>query len=347
MTKSTLQNFLFLSLSNMKRLVFVNLIFLIPIVIFIYTCIQLIPLAVRYIDSMNILVLYAHPDYESLAVVVVSKKISEKEQKNDAYVFERKTFTSLRKHIFLSDISEPSLLILRQNALAYGEIQYPNQKLTLKDKNGQGIITFTIEHVREGTIEILFYNYTVPMERSLIFLYSALLTLCFLIISGSLIGINDYTQRVVFHETKGFSYLFRSIWKNFGRSVLISLFFTIIIGAVAANIYFYIFIMSADISVFIAAINFWMLIFFLFILLWVFPLSVMNMDESVWRVMKKSLFVAFDNFGNTLDALFFLFLMGILSTVTLSILPGFAGAFSFLNTALKELSSRYNKADMI
>jgi hypothetical protein len=292
---------------------------------------------------MNISVLYAHPGYRGFAVVIISQAQSERKQRNDVYVFNRKLFNSLRKHIFLSDIEETSLRILQENALAHGEIQFPNQPITLENESGQKIISFTIENIREGTIEILFYNITNPKERDRVIINVIIMTFCYLIIAGSLVGINDYTQRVVFHETRGFSYLFKSIGRSFTRSFIISLFFSVIIGAVAANIYFYIFIMSADISVFIAAINFWMLVFFLFILLWVFPLSVMNRDDSIWKAMKKSLFVSFDNFTFTLRALLLLLFMGILSAVTLSIFPGFAGAFSFLNTALKELSSRYNK----
>ena len=346
MTKGTLLKFLFVSLSNMKRLVFINLIFLIPILVFLYTLIQLVPLVIRCLDSMNVSVLYVNPEYKKLAVVIISKKTGAEGRINDVYIFDRKAFNPVRKHIFLSELDENSLNILRENALVFGEIYYPNQQVSLESKTGEKIITFRVENVREGSIEVLFYNFVTPTDKGLVVIYSTLMVLSFLLISGSLGGIIDYTQRVVFHETKGFSYLFKSIKKNFARSVIITLFFSIITGAVVSNIYFYIFIMSADISVFIAAINFWMLIFFIFILLWVFPLFVMSKGESVWKIMKKSLFVSFDNFDFTIDALFFLFLMGILSIVTLFIIPGFAGTFSFLNTALKEVSSRYNKSDV-
>jgi|GEM_PF-1456328 len=348
MTKSTFFKFLFISLSNMKKLIVVNLILLVPLAVFCYTLVQLIPLVVRYIDSMNISVLYVHPDYNKLAVVVIGNRSNSAEQMDhQVYVFERKVLSPIRKYIFLSELKENSRQVLRQKSLAYGEVQYPKQTITLQGKDGQTVITFKVEDVREGSIEILFYNSLFPLPDRMVFLYTSLLIVSFFIISGSLGGISDYTQRVVFHETKGFSYLFKSIRKSFGRSVLICLFFSIIIGAVVANIYFYIFIMSADISVFIAAINFWMLVFFLFILLWVFPIFAMSGDESIWKVMKKSLFISFDNFDFTLITLLVLFLMGIISVLTLFIVPGFAGTFSFLNTSLKELSSRYSSPETV
>ncbi|KPJ86297.1 MAG: hypothetical protein AMS17_13090 [Spirochaetes bacterium DG_61] len=343
MTRNTFLKFLFLSLSNVRRLVFLNLIFLPPLILFIYCFVHLIPLAVRYIDSMNISVLYVHPDYKKLAIVVIG---SDRVVVNHlVYVFERRDLNRLRKHLFTSELNESSTLILSENALAVGEIQYPGQQLTLLGKGGEQVVTIRIEDVKEGSIEILFYNSRIPQADRMAVLYLVGLIASFLFIAGPLVGISDYTQRVVFHESKGFSYLFDSIRSSFGKSVIICLFFSVIIGAIVMNIYFYIFIMSTDISVFIAAINFWMLVFFLFILIWVYPISAMSRDESLWKVMKKSLFISFDNFDFTLRVLLLLCVMVVISVVTLFLMPGIAGIFSFLNTALKDLSSRYSSQE--
>lgn len=347
MTKGILLKFKFLSLNNIRKLVLVNLIVMIPVFIFIYTAVQLVPMVIRYIDSLNISILEVSPEYERLALVVVSKKPEDNLWNNvQAYLLDRKSFNSIRKHIFLSAFSENSVNILQQKSLAFGEIRYINKPVTLMGNTGEKVITFNIENVREGNIEILFYNTRASPDRWLVVFYSILLAVSFFLISGSLGGISDYTQRVVFHETRGFGYLLESIRRNFVRSVIISCIISVVLGAVAANIYFYIFIMSTDISVIIAAINFWMLIFFLFILLWVYPLSVLSKGESIWKVIKKSLFVSFDNFEFALNVLLILFIMVVCSLFTLSLLPGFAGGFSFLNTALKEISSRYSKSEV-
>lgn len=347
MIKDILLKFKFLSLNNIRKLILVNLMVMIPAVIFIYTAVQLVPMVIRYIDSLNISILEVSPEYRRLALVVVSKKPDDNLWHNvQAYLFDRKGFNSIRKHIFLSAFNEDSVNILQHKALASGEILHKNKPVTLRGNTGEKVVTFNIENVGEGNIEILFYNTGASPDRREVIFYSILMAVSFFLISGSFGGISDYTQRMVFHEARGFGYLLKSIRENFVRSVIISCIISVVIGAVAANIYFYIFIMSTDISVIIAAINFWMLIFFLFILLWVYPLSVLSKGESVWKVIKKSLFVSFDNFEFTLKALFFLFIMGVCSLFTLTILPGFAGSFSFLNTAIKEISSRYSKTEV-
>ena len=48
-------------------------------------------------------------------------------------------------------------------------------------------------------------------------------------------------------------------------------------------------------SVFIAALNFWMLVFFLIALLWAYTLMILNRNESLFKVVKKSLYISFDN----------------------------------------------------
>ena len=173
-----------------------------------------------------------------------------------------------------------------------------------------------------------------------------LLFLSWIVVSGSFGGINDFTQRIVFHEPKRFGYLFHAIRKHFLRSLSVSLFFCVVIGAVVANVYFYIFIVASDISVFIAAINVWMFLFFLLVLFWVYPLLVLSQEESIWKVMKKSLFVSFDNFLYTLKALGVLILLLAGTCLTLFVFPGISYCFGFINTALKEISSKYSKLDV-
>jgi uncharacterized membrane protein YesL len=326
----------------------INLVALLPLIAFFYSAINLVPLLIRYIDSLNISVLEADQSYSKLAIVVVSKAEDGEagSRYDNVYVFNKSDFNSIRKYVFLSSFDKSSAQMLREKSLAFGEIKKLNSPITLTDRAGRDIITFRIEDISEGKIEILFFNTKAQQRGRPFFLYLTFLIVSFFLVTGSLVGISDYTQRVVFHEPKGFGYFFKSIKNNFFHSIVISCILFVVIGAVTANIYFYIFVLSTDISVIIAAINFWMLIFFLFILLWVFPLYVLSKEETVWRVIKKSLFLSFDNFEFTLKALFYLFVLVLSSIFTVFIIPGLAGTMSFLNTALKEISSRYRSVDI-
>ena len=308
----------------------VNLLIFLPLLTFFYSTIKLVPMLIRYIDSLNISVLEADPSYAKLAIIVVSKgQGGGLTQFDRVYVFKKSDFNSIRKFVFLSSFDKSSIDMLEEKSLAYGDILKINSLITLTGPSGRDLVN-TKPH---GKGRPFFINLT-------------LLIVSFFLITGSIGGISDYTQRVVFHEPKRFGYIFRSIKNNFFQSVIISCLIFIVIGAVAANIYFYIFDLSTDISVIIAAINFWMLIFFLFILLWVYPLYVLSNEDTVWRVIKKSLFLSFDNFEFTLAALFYLFVLILSSIFTLFILPGPAGTLSFLNTALKEISSRYRSTEI-
>ncbi len=347
MRKNTLLKYRFFSAGNIKRLILVNLLVFLPLLTFFYSAVKLVPLLIRYIDSINISVLEADPSYAKLALIVVSKGQGEGLTQFDrVYVFKKSDFNTIRKFVFLSSFDKSSVEVLEEKSLAYGDIRKINGPITLRSPSGRDVVTFKIEDISEGNIEILFFNTKASRKGRPFFLYLTFLIVSFFLISGSIVGISDYTQRVVFHEAKRFGYLFRSIKNNFFQSVIISCLIFVVIGAVAANIYFYIFVLSTDISVIIAAINFWMLIFFLFILLWVYPLYVLSNEDTIWRVIKKSLFLSFDNFDFTLAALFYFFVLILSSFFTLFILPGPAGALSFLNTALKEISSRYSNTEI-
>jgi hypothetical protein len=347
MRKNTLLKYKFFSAGNIKRLILVNLLVFLPLLAFFYSAIKLVPLLIRYIDTLNISVLEADPSYTKLALIVVSKGQGEGFTQFDrVYVFKKSDFNSIRKFVFLSSLDKSSIDVLEEKSLAYSDIREIYNPITLTDPSGRDVVTFKIEDISDGNVEILFFNTKAPRKGRPFFINLTLLIVSFFLITGSIGGISDYTQRVVFHEPKRFRYLFRAIKNNFFQSVIISCLIFIVIGAVTANIYFYIFVLSTDISVIIAAINFWMLIFFLFILLWVFPLYVLSNEDTVWRIIKKSLFLSFDNFEFTLAALFYFFVLILSSIFTLFILPGPAGTLSFLNTALKEISSRYRNPEI-
>ena len=347
MRKNTFLKYRFFSAGNIKKLILVNLLVFLPLLTFFYSTIKLVPMLIRYIDSLNISVLEADPSYAKLAIIVVSKgQGGGLTQFDRVYVFKKSDFNSIRKFVFLSSFDKSSIDMLEEKSLAYGDILKINSLITLTGPSGRDLVTFKIEDISDGNVEILFLNTKPHGKGRPFFINLTLLIVSFFLITGSIGGISDYTQRVVFHEPKRFGYIFRSIKNNFFQSVIISCLIFIVIGAVAANIYFYIFVLSTDISVIIAAINFWMLIFFLFILLWVYPLYVLSNEDTVWRVIKKSLFLSFDNFEFTLAALFYLFVLILSSIFTLFILPGPAGTLSFLNTALKEISSRYRSTEI-
>ena len=362
MTRSTRIKFRLIALSNVKSLVLINLLLLVPILLFVYSLVRIVPVVLRYIDTMNISVLKTAPQYDKLAVVVFSPMIGqvagkagdsrsegvrlfdtslEETDRELVYVFNREVFREARKDIFSQNHEK-----LRSLSLGFSEVPFSDDTLVVRDSNGEQIVSLKIESVREGTIEILFYRGRARLTPQWIIIYSVTLFLSWVIISGTLGGINDFAQRIVFHEPKRFSYLFRAIKRHFARSLFVSLFFCVVIGAVVANVYFYIFIVASDVSVFIAAINVWMFLFFLLVLFWVYPLLVLSREESIWKVMKKSLFVSFDNFVYSLRAVGVLIILLVGSCFTLFVFPGVSFCFGFINTALKEISSRYSKLDV-
>lgn len=339
MTRATFFKFLALSVSNLKKFLLINLMLLLSFGLFAFSLTKLVPVLLHYVDSLNISISYVRPGTGKLALVFVW------ERENDVYVFRRSSFNGLRKHVFTSVASDESARLLRARALSHGRIDAYREPIPLYDSEGEHLLTLEVKNVREGSIEFLFFGPYRALPPRTIALFAALGLLSFVALSGAFGGVTEYTQRVVFHEMKEFGFLIQAIRRNFFRSVLVSLMVLLVIGAVSANMYFYIFMLSTEVSVFIAALNFWMLVFFFIALLWSYPLIILNREESIWSVVKKSLYISFDNLEFTMRTLFILVLMGIISLPTLTLFPGIAGAFSFLNSALKDLSGRYTKAD--
>ncbi|HUT64607.1 MAG TPA: hypothetical protein VMZ05_00495 [Spirochaetota bacterium] len=343
MTRSTRIKFRLIAQSNVKSLLPINLVLLVPTLLFLFTLMKIVPVVLGFFDTLNVSVLETSPRYDRLAIVVISEAGggTRGSVREAVYVFDREVFRKVRKAIFLGNYD-----LLEQRALGFSELPLSSNSLTIRDPEGALIASLKIESVKEGAIEIIFYSSKAKVASEWLIIYAVLLLLSWIVVSGSFGGINDFTQRIVFHEPKRFGYLFHAIRRHFARSLSVSLFFCVVIGAVIANVYFYIFIVASDISVFIAAINAWMFLFFLLVLFWVYPLLVLSQEESIWKVMKKSLFVSFDNFLYTLKALGVLILLLAGSCLTLFVFPGISFCFGFINTALKEISSRYSKLDV-
>jgi uncharacterized membrane protein YesL len=339
MTRNTFSKFFAISVSNLRKFLLINGILFIPAALVLFSLFQLIPALIHYVDSLNVSVTDVAPRYQKLAVVILWGR------EDRVYVFEKRVLGGVRRHVFLSGAREESARLLERAAIATGSVESYRAPFPLYGKSGEYVLTLQIRSVREGSIEFLFYDGWKPIPTSKVLLYSVILAVSFLFLSGTLGGITDYTQRVVFHEMKGLAFLFVSIRRNFFRSILVAVALTVVLGAVAANIYFYIFMLSTDVSVFIAAVNFWMLVFFFIALLWTYPLMILNREESLWSVVKKSLYISFDNLEYSLITLLYAFAMAVISLCTLTLFPGFAGGFSFLNNALKDLSARYNRSD--
>jgi hypothetical protein len=294
------------------------------------------------VDSLDVSITDVAPRYRKLAVVILWGR------GDRVYVFEKDDLRGIRRHVFLSGSREESVRVLEAAAVATGSVvSYRGAPFSLYGISGEYVLTLRVRNVREGSIEFVFYNGWKPIPPSTLALYTVILAASFIFLTGCLGGVAEYTQRVVFHETKGLSFLFVSIRRNFFRSVVVALAITAVLGAVAANIYFYIFMLSTDVSVFIAAVNFWMLVFFFIALLWTYPLMILNREESLWSVVKKSLYISFDNLEYSLLILLAVFAMAVGSLCTLTLFPGFAGGFSFLNNALKDLSARYNRPETV
>jgi hypothetical protein len=337
MTRGAFLKFLFLSRSNLKRFVLVNLLLLPPLTGFCFSMYNLVPRAATLLDSFNVAVQWVREGYDRLAIAVVTGG------RDRVYIFEREDFNGIRRYLFSS--TEQNDAILEEAAIASGTILFYGKAQTFMGRDGEPLVALTLEQVKDNVIHVLFYKRDHAPRGPHLVLYLGLFLGSFTLLFGSLGGVSDFTQRVVFHEMKSFSYLFTAIQRFFWRSLTVSFFFMVVIGAIGTNVYFYIFIVAGDFSVFVAALNFWMLIFFLFILFWVFPLLILNRDESIWRVMKKSLFISLDNFEFTMDCLIFSSLMFILTCATLFSVPGITGFFSFINSALKDISHRYTQVD--
>jgi hypothetical protein len=341
MTRNTFAKFFAISVSNLKRFVLINGILFIPAALVLFSLFHLIPALVHYVDSLDVSVTDVAPGYRKLAVVILWGR------GDRVYVFEKGDLGGVRRHVFLSGAREESARVLERTAVATGSVESYRAPFPLYGKSGEYVLTLQVRNVREGSIEFIFYNGWKPIPPSTVVLYSAILAVSFLFLSGFLGGVTEYTQRVVFHEMKALSFLFVSIRRSFFRSIVVAVALTVVLGAVAANIYFYIFMLSTDVSVFIAAVNFWMLVFFFIALLWTYPLMILNREESLWSVVKKSLYISFDNLEFSLVTLLYVFAMTIVSLCTLTLFPGFTGGFSFLNNALKDLSARYNRPDTL
>ena len=337
MNRSAFLKFLLLSQSNIRRFMLLNLMLLIPLGGLVYSLNVLIPRGIRYLDSFNVTVEWLHESYDRLAVAIVTG------EKDRVYLFTRRDFNRIRRHLFEGGATGRSAL--EQASLGYTNLHFFGEPHTILDRDGNILARVNVEVAKDNVIQVLFFKRGGGVQQRNMFLHAILFAASFLLLFGSLGGVSDYTQRVVFHEMKNFGYLWEAIRRFYWRSLLVSVFFTVVVGAIGTNIYFYMFIVNNDLSVFIAAINFWMLVFFIFILYWVYPLLILNRDESIWRVMKKSLFVSFDNFEFTLDCLIFLILMLLFSSLTLFIVPGISGSFSFMNSALKDVSYRYTQTD--
>jgi hypothetical protein len=333
MNKGAFLKFLLLSQSNIKRFMLLNLMLLIPLAGLVYSLYVLIPQGIRYLDSFNVTVEWLYEGSERLAVTIVTG------EKDRIYLLTRKDFNRSRRHLFEGDAKGHSAL--EDAALGFVDIQFFGKSHTIRDSEGKALARVNVEVLKDNVIQVIFLSRGKGIGSGNLLFHALLFTASFILLCGPLGGVSDYTQRVVFHEMKSLGYLWGAIRRFFWRSIVVSLFFIVVVGAIGTNIYFYMFIVNNDLSVFIAAINFWMLVFFVFILYWAYPLLILNRDESIWRVMKKSLFVSFDNFEYTLDCLSFLALMLLFSVLTLFILPGIVGSFSFMNSALKDVSYRY------
>ncbi|MFW6181641.1 MAG: hypothetical protein ACOC8N_07820 [Spirochaetota bacterium] len=339
MYKTTYEKFVFLSLNNLRRHLLLNLLLLVPLGMFAFSLYQLIPRFVQLMEGLSVSVQEVHTSEERLAVVVVHGPGSGE----GVYVYPRERFNQVRGSLFRSAGDREAAAGAREQALGYREGVVYGEPFIVPDRRGEPVLTLYVEGAQENAVEILFLEG--ERERGDLlpgFLSWVLLGSGFVLLFGSLGGVTDFTQRVVFHETRRFGYFFGAVKAHFLRSLLVSLFFLVVTAAILVNIYFYIFIISSDFSVFIAALNFWMLVFFLYILFWVFPLLVLNREENVWRIMRKSLFISFDNFTFTLRSLVLVVLLFLGSCCTLFIFPGVAGLFAFQNAAIKEISGRYN-----
>lgn len=345
MTRMSLIKYLYFFKFNFFRLIMLNLIPLIPLGMMIFGLVNTLPSIIDYFNSMNMAVLEIDPVYQKAVFVVVTRDEDKSDSLADLYMFKSTDFNSLRKYFFIPPYDDDKITTLSKRAIGTATITFFGEPITVKDKNGASIATVWISKVGKGTIEVMTYKQRREWNQINFAEYISLFFIGLILFGGMLGGLSEFVQRMVYHETRKFGYIFTTMRKHFIKSLVITIFLVIIIFAVVANIYFYIFLFSNDVSVFVAALNLWMLVFFMFIFLWIFPLMVINSDESIWRLMRKSLFLSFDNFEYTIDVLLIVVVMVLSTVLTVGIIPGITGIFSFLSSSLKEISARYSKMD--
>ena len=345
MTRMTLVKYFYFFRYNFSRLVLLNLITMIPLGMMAFGLYNTLPSIIDYFNSMNMAILEVDPSYEKAVFIAIARDDSKSDNITDLYMFEPEDFNSLRRYFFIPPYNKDKAEFLGEKAIGTAVVTFFDESITVKDKEGNPIATVWLSKVGKGTIEVMNYRKRREWNQMSFSQYTVLFLVGLILFGGMLGGISEYAQRMIYHEVRKFTYVFRAIWKHFVKSLVISIFLFIIFSIVVANIYLYIFLFSNDVSVFVAALNLWMLVFFMFILLWIFPFMVINSNESIWRLMRKSLFLSFDNFEYTVDVLLFVGVFAVLSLITAGIFPGVTGIFSFLSNSLKEISARYSKMD--
>lgn len=346
MTRMSFIKYFYFLKNNISRLFLLNIITLIPISMLVFGLFNTLPFIIDYFNSMNMAVLDIKPSYEKAIFVVISDS-DEKDSNNlaDLYMFKNENFNSIRRYLFIPPYNQNKSDIIKKKAIGTASITFFRGPVTVKSKDGKPIATVWLSKVGKGAVEVMNYRKKREWDQITFIKYTALLLLGLILLGGMLGGLYEYIQRMIYHEVRKFIYVFIAIKRHFVKSLVVSILFFIIVSAVSANIYFYIFIFSDEVSVFVAALNLWMLVFFMFILLWIFPLMVINSNESVWKLMKKSLFLSFDNFEYTIDVLLTVLLFVVLTAISAGLIPGITGIFSFLSNSLKEISASYSKQD--
>ena len=252
MTRSARIKFRLLAISNLRSLVTVNLLFLLPCLLFCYSLVRTVPVLLRYVNTLNVSVVRTAEGYDRLAVVVMPPEESPTSKgswvresvppgNERVYVFAREGFRKVRRAVFLNDRET-----LAARALGTAPVPLSNEPFVVRDREGGEVATVRVENVRSGTVELLFHHAR-PRAPGGGLRHAILLAAAWVLVAGSLGGINDYTQRIVFHEPKSIGYLLDAVRRYFVRSLVVSLFFSVTIGAVCANIYFYIFIGTVSI----------------------------------------------------------------------------------------------------
>lgn len=361
--------------NNIGKFLIINLLFFIPLVMLVAGASRIIPLGINFFDSLDVSIIDVNRNYGKLVMVVYyfpekesgrednffskifgkTNKASESSpvhksagEKNNvygvAYLLDVRVFNKVRKHVFMSFSGDPlsnaHFKLLQKVAISVKSIDSFDKPLEFYDKAGHLVMKVMLEPAAGGVAQIFFYKsrrfLNIPLYLSIVLFAGG-----FLILAVSIGGITEYTQRIVFHENRKFSYLFEAIRRHILHSLIISLILLLVLAAIIANIYFYMFVMGNETSVFVAAINVWLFFFMILMFMWVFPISVINPEDSIMNIFKKAVYLCFDNFTTSLDMFLILILEIIISTLTLGLIPGISGIMAFLNSGIKEVSSRY------
>lgn len=189
-----------------------------------------------------------------------------------------------------------------------------------------------------GAIALLYFFGTTELVFYLLIVLSVLV---FSLLRG---GTAEVTKNYSCYISETWKPFFNGIKRNIGHSLFFFLVVMILFFMVSFTIPFY---SSFDntIGLVLSLVLFWVLIFFLFALVYYFPLMTHFPGDKPMKTMKKCFIVSFDNPGVTLFLILHIIIDSALSVITAGLVPGMCGIMLSESDIMKLLMKKYDWLD--